>query len=131
MSAPNRVGPTVETPPGAAEPARRPISTSANAPRAPETAPGAAPRVRAFDGVRPVPQRLGVACVRRAAALLAICLLTASPCLAAVTKPRTFQSPEQAMQALVDAARAHDASALLAILGSGARPLVTSGDDVA
>src|SRR5262245_34673894 len=112
MSAPNRVGPTVETPPGAAAPTRRPISTSANAPRAPETAPGAAPRVRAFDDVRPVPQRLGVACVRRAAALLAICLLTASPCLAApaVTKPRTFQSPEQAMQALVDAARAHDAS---------------------
>jgi hypothetical protein len=42
---------------------------------------------------------------------------------------RTFSSPEQAAQALYDAARNHDENALIAILGPGARDIVIWNDD--
>jgi hypothetical protein len=49
---------------------------------------------------------------------------------AAVVQPRRFPSPEGATQALVDALRAGDSKALLRILGSEGRTLVSSGDPV-
>jgi hypothetical protein len=45
--------------------------------------------------------------------------------------PRRFASPEAAVQALVAGLRAGDSKALLAILGSDGRPLLSSGDPVA
>ncbi len=42
-----------------------------------------------------------------------------------------FATPEQAVQALVDAARADDPQRLLKVLGHGSRKLVVSGDPVA
>jgi hypothetical protein len=46
------------------------------------------------------------------------------------TQPR-FPSPEAAVTALVDAVRAGDKAMMLAILGPGSQPLVSSGDEVA
>lgn len=43
---------------------------------------------------------------------------------------KTFKSPEAAVEALVDAAKANDEKRLTAILGPGARELVSSGDPV-
>lgn len=51
--------------------------------------------------------------------------------LAAVVKPQHFPSAEAAATALVDAAKAGDKAALLAILGPTAQALVTSGDETA
>ena len=48
----------------------------------------------------------------------------------AVVPPRRFPSAEDAVQALVAALRAGDTKALLAIFGSEARPLISSGDAV-
>ncbi len=45
--------------------------------------------------------------------------------------PMTFPSAEAAVAALVSAAREHDVEALIAVLGKNAKPLVSSGDDVA
>jgi Protein of unknown function (DUF2950) len=42
---------------------------------------------------------------------------------------KSFSSPEQAVQALVAAARAHDVKGLLAILGPGSGELISSGDE--
>lgn len=44
---------------------------------------------------------------------------------------RTFASPEEAVQALVEAVKAGDTKALAAILGPESRPLIRSGDKVA
>ena len=44
---------------------------------------------------------------------------------------RTFASPEEAVKALVEAARAEDTQALAAILGPESGPLISSGDAVA
>jgi hypothetical protein len=49
----------------------------------------------------------------------------------AAVSPKRFASPEEAMQAFVAAMRADDTKALLAILGSGGRALLFSGDPVA
>jgi hypothetical protein len=46
-------------------------------------------------------------------------------------KQKTFATPEEAAAALVAATKAHDRKAQLAILGSGAKPLLQSGDAVA
>ena len=43
---------------------------------------------------------------------------------------KTFSSPEDGMQAIAAAAKAHDSKALLAVLGSGAKGVVYSGDAV-
>ena len=50
---------------------------------------------------------------------------------AATIAPKRFALAEDAVQAFVAALRTDDMKALLAILGSGARPLLSSGDPVA
>lgn len=51
--------------------------------------------------------------------------------LAAEVRQTRFSSPEEAVQALVNASRADDLKALLAILGPGSKELISSGDSVA
>ncbi|HUM18449.1 MAG TPA: DUF2950 domain-containing protein [Candidatus Nitrosotalea sp.] len=70
---------------------------------------------------------------RLAALLLALIVISShgSPLSAADGKQRRFTSPEQAMTALLDAIKADDQKALLAILGSEGLTLVDSGDAVA
>jgi len=58
--------------------------------------------------------------------LFAIGLLAATAAYAAGAK--TYPSPEEAVQALVAAARAGDADAILAVLGSDAKQIVRSND---
>ena len=43
---------------------------------------------------------------------------------------KVFQLPEAAVAALIDAAKSKDAGSILAVLGSGAKELITSGDPV-
>src|ERR1700690_2803289 len=47
------------------------------------------------------------------------------------TKQRKFKSPEDACSALVEAARTNDTAELLAIFGSEAKDIISSGDAVA
>jgi hypothetical protein len=71
---------------------------------------------------------------RRASILMVTLLFAAGPTMAAPPPPskaRSFASPEEATKALVDALRARDVKALVAIFGSRARPLISSGDEVA
>ena len=49
----------------------------------------------------------------------------------AAAKQQVFASPDEAVKALVAAARGSDAKALLAVLGAGAKSLLDSGDPVA
>ena len=58
--------------------------------------------------------------------VLAVCFLAAN--LAHAAGARTFASPEEAVQALVAAARANDTRAILAVLGQEAKEIVRSGD---
>ncbi len=51
--------------------------------------------------------------------------------IAASRAPRAFSSPDEAVKALVAAARAEDTKALAAVLGPESGPLVSSGDTVA
>lgn len=62
-----------------------------------------------------------------------IILATGAPVLAASAKTsqKTFASPEEALKGLVVALKNHDEKNLLAILGPGAREIVSSGDPVA
>lgn len=62
-----------------------------------------------------------------------IILATASPSLAASAKTsqKSFASPEEALNSLVVALKNRDKKNLLAILGPGAREIVSSGDPVA
>jgi DUF2950 family protein len=60
------------------------------------------------------------------AAVVAACLLATTVSHAAEAK--RFNSPEQAVQELIDAARAGDSGAILAVLGPDAQELVRSGD---
>ena len=53
------------------------------------------------------------------------------PAAAAEIKPRTFATPEEAARALAAAFKSPDTKAILAVLGSSAKPLITSGDPVA
>jgi len=50
---------------------------------------------------------------------------------AAAEQPKTFSSPEDAAQAMVDALRKDDRPALITIFGSESKGLLTSGDPVA
>ncbi len=71
---------------------------------------------------------------RLALAVVATLLIGAAgsqEALAASAKARTFASPEEAVKALVAAAKAEDTKALAAILGPESRPLISSGDRVA
>jgi len=56
----------------------------------------------------------------------AVCLLATTALYAAGAK--TFGSPEEAVQALVAAAKANDSKAILAVLGPEAKEIVLSGD---
>ncbi|MGE5790125.1 MAG: DUF2950 domain-containing protein [Syntrophaceae bacterium] len=49
---------------------------------------------------------------------------------AAAVKQKTFQSPDAAVKALVDATRAQDVKALVSLFGPGSDDLISSGDDV-
>ena len=67
------------------------------------------------------------------AALAGLCLSafsfqTAAP--APRTGPRTFDTPQQAADALVQAATADDVAAIVAIFGPAAKDIVPSGDPV-
>ena len=46
-------------------------------------------------------------------------------------KPKTFESPEAAVQALIDAAQTGEVKPVLKVLGEAAEPLLSSGDPVA
>lgn len=58
-------------------------------------------------------------------------LLTSLALTACARKPQNFESPEAAVQALVEAAQADSNRALLKVLGKEAEPIVESGDAVA
>ena len=66
-------------------------------------------------------------------ALLALATSAAPPAMAAApaSQGRHFASPEEAIAALVTAAKARDEKQMLAILGKAAKPLISSGDPVA
>jgi len=66
-----------------------------------------------------------------AAPVLAAFLLVGAASHAAGTKQKNFASPEEAVQALIAAARAGDSEMLLAVLGPEAKELVRSGDTAA
>jgi hypothetical protein len=68
--------------------------------------------------------------------IVVIMVMTAFPAYAfkataLEAKQRTFESPEEAAKALVDAARNNDKKELGAILGPGSQSLISSGDKVA
>ncbi len=73
--------------------------------------------------------------IKRCGALLMaaafIALVISAPSQAETVKQRTFASPEEAVKAFVEALKSNDVKALEAILGSGGRDLVSSGDPVA
>lgn len=62
---------------------------------------------------------------------LALLLPGACPSTAAAAQPRSFATPEEAVQALAAAVQTNDTKALLAVLGEDAQPLISSGDPVA
>jgi DUF2950 family protein len=72
---------------------------------------------------------------RRRAAMTLMALMLALPWArpsgAAPAAQRTFASSEEAAQALAAAIKASDTKAMLAVLGEGAQPLISSGDPVA
>jgi hypothetical protein len=49
---------------------------------------------------------------------------------AAKLQQKTFKAPDAAVKALMDATRAHDVKALVALFGPGSDDLISSGDDV-
>jgi hypothetical protein len=57
-------------------------------------------------------------------------LLTVTPGHAAGVKQKTFQSPEEAVEAFVGALKAYDRDALVAIFGTRNEELLSSGDEV-
>ncbi|MFZ5906354.1 MAG: DUF2950 domain-containing protein [Nitrospirota bacterium] len=66
-----------------------------------------------------------------------LCFITAAATLfftvagsqAEVREQKGFNSPEEALESLVAAVRAHDLNEMLAILGPGSRELISSGDE--
>ena len=53
------------------------------------------------------------------------------PANAATAAQKSFQSPEEAVKALIDTLKAKDQKELIAILGPGSKNLISSGDEVA
>jgi Protein of unknown function (DUF2950) len=51
--------------------------------------------------------------------------------LSAEANQKTFNSPEEAVKAFIEAAKANDTKALLAILGPAGKEIISSGDEVA
>jgi hypothetical protein len=66
--------------------------------------------------------------MRRLMALVAVGVLAFAP---AALAQKTFPAPDDAVNALMAATRAHDTKALLSVLGAGAKNIVLSGDAVA
>jgi hypothetical protein len=64
----------------------------------------------------------------RATVLILLTSLTLAACS---PKPKNFDTPEAAVQTLIEAAKSEDNGALLELLGKDAKPLVDSGDPVA
>ena len=71
---------------------------------------------------------LGLIVIGAAVVAIAICATLAAPATAA---QKTFASPEEAVKALLDAARDSDREVLLAILGPSGKDLLSSGDPIA
>jgi hypothetical protein len=63
--------------------------------------------------------------------VVALCACSFAVNAAQPAAQKTFASPEEAVDALIAAAKAHDRPAALSILGSGASSYVSSGDAVA
>ena len=72
---------------------------------------------------------LGRPCLAVAVAAALICLSLRAE--AAAARPAAFVSPEEAVAALIEAARAGSAASMLKILGADGKALVLSGDPVA
>lgn len=68
---------------------------------------------------------------RTAYTLMVLLVLSPVAVLAAASAQRTFASPEEAATALVQAVKAHDRAAALAVLGAGADASLSSGDATA
>ena len=74
--------------------------------------------------------------VSRFTAALVLCAMsivafTVGQACAAAPAQKTFKSPNDAVNAMIDALKTNDTRALLAILGPGSKDLVSSGDEVA
>ncbi len=69
--------------------------------------------------------------LRRAALALCILGLSAGAAAQTTTSQRTFASPDEAVNALIQAAKKGDRASVLAILGKGAQGALSSGDAVA
>jgi hypothetical protein len=59
---------------------------------------------------------------------LALMLLLALPLAAAALEPRSFATPEAAMEALIAALKANDDAALTTLFGDKHKDVVTTGD---
>ena len=64
------------------------------------------------------------------ALVLAVVILLQGTAMAAKPKQKSFESPEAAVEALVQALRDNDEKALLALFGSGSETVISSGDKV-
>jgi hypothetical protein len=61
--------------------------------------------------------------------ILITCVAVLTAC--APAKPKTYESPEAAVQALIEAAQTGEEKPVLKVLGEAAEPLISSGDPVA
>ncbi len=76
----------------------------------------------------------GLLCITALTGIIAAIIFlsgTHSPSLAEQIQQKSFASPEEAVNALVAAVKADDKKEMLAILGSGGKELISSGDEVA
>jgi hypothetical protein len=70
---------------------------------------------------------------RRLTMMLVLCLLSMGAvgvAMGAAARQKSFPTPEEGVQALLEAAQKHDQTTLLAILGPEAKSLVSTGDPV-
>jgi len=75
----------------------------------------------------------GAPVCRRLTMILVLCLLSMGAvglAMGAAARQKSFPTPEEGVQALVEAAQRHDTTALLAILGPEAKSLVSTSDPV-
>ena len=68
---------------------------------------------------------------RRITVAVAFAMAASYSALAAESRPATYGSPEDAVKALVAAAKAGDSKSMLAVLGPGAKSVIHSGDATA
>src|SRR5882672_6668607 len=107
---------------------------------APSVAPAAAARARALPQVAAACRAAVVAAdggdkaedtTMRNTILILVASFVAQAAFSAPAAPKTFKTPEAAVEALVKAAKAKDSNALLTLLGADAKSLIDSGDPVA